>query len=345
MKKKATLRDVSRKAGVSQGTVSRVLNGRPVRVHPNTRDRVLSFAAELGYTPNRNAQALKTGRTGAIGLLARDLADGFVIDCLRSMEATLAQMKMQPSWITSSGMGNSDSEEMLASASRLPIDGLVVIESGELFTDAEILRFHAEENLPIVTVLRRVRGGYVSNVCIDVKQGMRKVVEHLVELGHSKIALCQPEAQTEMSLKRAEGFVETMRENGVPIREDWMPAIGRGTFEDGVRLGNRLLRSDDRPTAIIGWMDLVSFALVRVCAERGLRIPRDISIAGLENIRTAAYYNPPLTALDPDFELIGRRSIEMLNHQIEKNIPLFEATEETVIPRLVIRESTGPATT
>jgi LacI family transcriptional regulator, galactose operon repressor len=350
MRRKVTLLDVSRKARVSQGTVSRVLNDRPVRVNGKTRERIIRLAGEMGYSPNRNAQALKTGRSGALGVLAYYITDDFVIDCVRSMEKCFAERGLEVLWISCSQTPQPASSETLARVGALPIDGLIVIESGDLFSDRDILRLHAQENIPLVTVLRRVRGGYVSNVSIDNRAGMRKLVRHLLDLGHRDIAFCQDENRGEMALRREEAFVETLRDAGVPVREEWMPRHGnerwgKGSFEEGEKLASLLLDLPQRPTAVVGWNNVSVFALVRQCAARGLRVPEDISIAGLENIRIAEYYNPSLTALDPDFDKITNLAIEMLMAQIENETPLFDASEEIIVPRLIVRESTGPVRT
>ncbi len=341
MKKKVTLLDVGRRAGVSHGTVSRVLNNQPIRVSEKTRQRVLRVALELGYVPNRAAQSLKTGHTGTLTVIAYDITDAFVVECIRNMEAVLAHTHYRARWISCSRSPGQSSVEFMASLQAMPMDGLVVVESGRIISDSDILRFHAQTELQVVTLFRQIKGGHISSVVLDNELGTRLIMQHLLSLGHRKIAFCRDKHNHEGATIREHTYRTVLAESGVTCQSDWISA-STGTFEGGFEAARQILQATNRPTAIFCFNDLSAFGAIRACIQSGLRIPEDISVTGFDNIQMAACYNPSLTTIETNYAKVGQLAIQTLISQIEEETPLFEATQGIVEPALVIRESTGP---
>jgi DNA-binding LacI/PurR family transcriptional regulator len=333
--------DVGRRAGVSHGTVSRVLNNQPIRVSDKTRQRVLRVAQELGYVPNRAAQFLKTGRTGSITVIAYDITDAFVVECIRHMEAVLAQTNYRARWISCSRAPGQSSSEFMASLHAMPMDGLVVVESGRIISDSDILRFHAQSELQVLTLYRQIKGGHISSLVLNNELGTRLIMQHLLSFGHSRIGFCRDKHNHEGAMIRENTYRTMMSESGLAIRRDWV-SDSAGSFEGGYEAATRILQSAHRPTAIFCFNDLSAFGAIRACIQCGLRVPEDVSVAGFDNVQMAACYNPSLTTIETNYEEVGRLAIQTLISQIEQEAPLFEATQIVVDPKLVVRESTAP---
>ncbi len=342
MKKKVTLLDVGRRAGVSHGTVSRVLNNQPIRVSEKTRQRVLRVAQELGYVPNRAAQSLKTGRTGTLTVIAYDITDAFVVECIRYMEAVLTHTRYRARWISCSRTPGHSTAEFITSLQAMPMDGLVVVESQRIISDSDILRFHAQTELQVLTLFRQIKGGHVSSVILDNERGTRLIMQHLLGLGHRKIAFCRDKHNHEGAMIREHTYRTVLAEAGASCRRDWI-ADSTGTFEGGFEAASRILQSAIRPSAIFCFNDLSAFGAIRACIQCGLHVPKDISVTGFDNIHMAACYNPSLTTIETNFAEVGQLAIQTLISQIEEETPLFEATQVVIQPKLVTRESTGPA--
>ena len=340
---KATITDIARLVGVSHGCVSRVLRGVPISVSEETRNQIVETAKKLNYTPNYYAQALKSGRHNAIGVIAYNIGDAFAVDCIKAMESYLdANTDYRALWMSCSVTDKQTAkpEQILYEAAQY-VDGLIIISAMSRLKDAAILRFWAERHLPMVTVIRLIPGDIIPAVAMDEPRGTRLLVEHLIELGHKRIGFCYREnAANPYATLRFETFKKVIIEYGLEVDESLYAPVD-GTPESGYAAGERLLKLKVRPSAIIGFNDLVAFGLIRACFDAGLSIPNDISIAGHDDIHMAKVVTPPLTTVAADFAELSCISIEKLLEAIET--PDEERPVEQILtePKLMVRQSTG----
>jgi DNA-binding LacI/PurR family transcriptional regulator len=327
--------DVARLAGVSHQTVSRVLNDHP-NVRPATRGRVLAAIEELGYRPNLSARALASRRTNTIGVVAFDTtlygpastllgiehaarAAGYFVSIVSLRELTLASVS-----------------EAVEHLSLLSVDGLVVIAPQRSATSALL---ELPRHVPLVTV----EGSHdidVPVVCVDQRLGARRVTEHLLRLGHRTVwHIAGPPDWLEAE-GRVEGWREALTAAGAlqpePLVGDWSPL-------SGYRCGQVLAGQQDLTAVFVG-NDQMALGMLRAFAEAGIRVPEDVSVAGFDDIPEADFFAPPLTTVRQDFAEVGRRSIDTLLQQMDRDSEMRSTVAKVVVePHLVVRRSTARA--
>ncbi|MDN5996865.1 LacI family DNA-binding transcriptional regulator [Acidipropionibacterium jensenii] len=342
----ASQRDVAAVAGVSPQTVSRVLNGSE-RVLPATREKVLRAMEALGYVPNGAARALRYGRHGCLGLSSTDFSRTgeartvqAVVDAAaeRGFDTVLGQIGRPLD-----GMGSSEAFEIgyrsLLARTGLMVDGFVVqgIELG-----------HPESlpTVPVPLVVASSRPGPLTSVGCGQVEGVRRAVEHLLELGHRTVHCV---AGPESSLQAADrlcSWYQTLVDHGARVPE---PVPGDWGSESGYRAADRLL-ADPELTAVFCVNDEMAAGLMSALHERGLRIPEDVSVVGFDDVMAERLW-PRLTTVRQDFAEIGRRLIDELLRLIHgadavgqdaSGSSVAETTHLLVDSPLIIRDSSGP---
>ena len=333
--KRVTIRDVARFARVSHQTVSRFINGEN-HVAPWTRTRVEQAIAKLGFHPNHIARSLVTRRTKTVGLVMGDVASPFFPDVARGAEDVLAPAGY--SLILSSSRRNAERER--ANVRHLlerSTDGLI-LGAPQCPAD-ELAELAQRADVPLVFLNREVAGPRVAAVWIDWPSATREVATYLAGLGHRRVALVVP--------ARSDARVGN--------REDWYrPALARAglgpgrslilregmSLEGGYRAGVRLLALEPRPTAAICHNDVMAIGVLQACVQRRVRVPRDLSIVGWDDVPYASLVTPPLTTVRvPRYELgrtAARRLLDLLTGRPA------DATEAPLALELVRRESSGP---
>lgn len=334
--------DIARRAGVSHGAVSRVLNNKYIRCGKRTRDRILQIARELNYQPNPSAKALKTSRHFTISFLAYDITDAYVVECIGAIEAYLASTNYRSLWISASILGLKSPEQLLEKARNLPTDGLIVLESQSFISDLALLTLHGRDQMRICTMVRKIEGGHISSVTTDSAHEVELVVNHLAQLGHHEIAYCYGPENHPGTMVRLNAFQRLLKERRLPIQAEWfLPS--EGTVEGGYRAAKQILQCRTRPTAIVAHNDLAAFGCIRAAVEQGVAVPNQMSVAGFDDIRVAAYYNPSLTTIRPDYPALAKAAVDQMIMMIETNSKLFDAKHVVVQSQLCARESTAAA--
>lgn len=337
-----TILDIAKRAGVSHGTVSRVLNHKFIRCREQTRQEILRIAAELNYQPNQSARSLKTKTYNTIGFLSYDITDAFVVDCIGAIEEYLAHTNYRALWLSAKVHASKNRKDLLDKLRSLPIDGLIVIEADRLISDVELLTLHAREQMRITTLIRKTEGGHLSSVTLDNATGSRLLFGHLfLELGHRGIGFLYDANLHPGAITRFETYKRLVQESDLPVRKDWILPTD-GTVEGGYNAAKKLLSCAARPTAIIAYNDLSAFGCIRACVERGVRVPQTISVAGFDGIQMAAHYNPSLTTVASDYRALAKSAVNQMISVIEGRWELFQSEHVVVQPKLVIRESTSP---
>jgi LacI family transcriptional regulator len=330
-----TLRDVARRAGVHAGTASRALNPETRSlVNADTARRVMQAADELGYRPNPIARGLKTNRSFTIGVLVPDLTNPLFPPIVRGIEDALATEGY------TALLANSDNDpekERLhfETMKARQVEGFIMATAERdhpLFEDA------IAADVPIVLVNRTVDSSRAFAVITDDRKGAALAVDHLVGLGHTRIAHIVGPARYSTGRARHQGFIETMRAAGLKADRSIVRFTRTFTENEGARVFRKLLDDNKDFTAVFAGNDLLALGCYDVMAEGNLRCPEDISIVGFNDIPFMDKLRPPLTTVRiPHYE-IGSRAAELVLKRLRQ--PSAEPVTVQLEPELVVRGST-----
>jgi DNA-binding LacI/PurR family transcriptional regulator len=334
--RRPTISDVARQAGVSKGAVSFALNDRP-GVAPETRDRILAVARELGWTPSHRARALAASRALAVGLvIARPPetlgADPFFPGFIAGIESALAPLGQS---LLLQVVPDLDRE--LAGYRRLASEGRV---DGVFLTDLRVddprPALLAELRLPAVWVGPDCVGSDLPCVAVDDRPGIAAAVAHLVGLGHENIAHVAGPDSFVHGVSRREAWAAALQAAGLPegpcVRSDF-------SAQGGADATKELLDLPEPPTAIVYANDLMAIAGMSAAVSRGLDVPRDLSITGYDDTEVTAHLQPALTTVRTDAFAWGRAAADRLVAVVEGR---ETADAGLSPPHLVIRASTAP---
>jgi DNA-binding LacI/PurR family transcriptional regulator len=332
-----TINDVARAAGVSKGAVSFAFNNRP-GIAPETRERILETARQLGWSPSSRARALSVSRAFAVGLVMNRppetlRADPFFPSFIAGVEAELSEhgyaLLLQ---VVAEHEREHQSYRRLAEGGR--VDGVFVTD---LYVDDPRPALLAELGLPAVIVGPALGEAFWPAVGVDDAPGVVAAVEHLIGLGHTRIAHVAGPANMVHGQSRRRAWADTLRAAGLPegpsVETDF-------SAEAGAAATRELLAVDDAPTAIVFANDLMAIAGLAVAVALGLTVPTDLSVVGFEDTELAAHVQPPLTTVSTDVIGWGRAAAKRL-------LELVDGRPGTDVhlrpPQLVVRGSTGPA--
>lgn len=336
----ATLKDIAQKIGVSVTTVSRGLAGYN-DVAEETRDRIKTAAAELGYFPNVTAQRLQKQRTDTLGFIMPTFgprfSDPFFSEFIAGIgnEAAVHDYDL----LVSTHAPDSEDERnaYLRAVKKGWVDGLIVVRTRE--DDARI-QLLCEHDFPFVAFGRTSDSLDFHYVDEDSEAGMRLLVQHFINLGHERIAFISPPVGLMFGRYRLQGFYDTMQANDLSIRSEWV-VTGDMTQRGGAEAVGPLLALNPRPTAIIGGNDLMAIGAINRIQQEGLQVGQDIAVGGFDDIPLAAYMTPPLTTIHQPIYEIGKATCAMLIDVINGRSPQNPHTLLT--PALVVRASSGKA--
>lgn len=339
----ATIDEVAERAGVARGTVSKVLSG-AYYVSAQTREKVERAAAELGYRPNLAARALSKGRTFVVGLLIpydpdQLFADPHLLDIIRGVEAAANQRDYNVLLSTAHRPNDPASAYSRVLRSNY-VDGLIVHEGANMsLIDAQL----RQQPSPWVVSGYSTPGSDAYCVHADDAMISGALAEHLITLGHRRIAIISSEPRPRAFDERLRGFQATLAQHGCTVTSDWID-FGDMSVASGYAAAERLLgaqsRSDERPTALWALNDRMALGALQWAHERGVRVPDDLSIAGFDDIGAAALSQPSLTTVRLPSYREGQEAIDLLFRLLDG----AEAPRETLVPTdVIIRSSTGPA--
>lgn len=332
---RVTINDVARTSGTSKKTVSRVLNNEP-NVRDAVRDRVLAAMADLNYRPLTSARSLATNRSFMIGLLYDNLSPSYIMEVqagvLAACEAQHYSMMVQPLVSTAPDLV----ERVEDILSRHRPDGLILTPP---ITDHPQLLAHLRNNgLPFASIAPHHPEDCIG-VMLREREAAAAMVEHLVALGHRRIAHIIGDPKHGAGVWRLAGFRDGMQRAGLKENPRYM-VQGRFSFESGVAAARQLLALKQRPTAIFAADDDMATGAIWAAAEAGVSVPSEISICGFDDTNIATQVWPPLTTVHQPVREMGRRATEELLLHVQGK---GEARMVEVGYEMRIRASTAPA--
>jgi len=310
MNKKASVRDVAREAGVSIGSVSRVLNG-GTYVSPELETKVRAAVEKLGYRPDANARNLRTGSSKTIGCLIPELANPLYAAYVSAIEARLQESGYMLLLGNTRGSVAREQELMRLFASR-GMDGIIATPLNEAPGPATDI--FAQCQLPLV-ILDRDLPIERDVIAVDHRSGVRQAIEYLFSLGHERIALFTPGALIRPGKERIAGYHEAYAAAGRTADPRMVKEINPrllSSYDDM----KTLLALDKPPTAVIGLGTRILSAALRAAYEAGLSVPHDLSVIAIGTPETLEFAHPPMTMLRFDLEEHGRIAAEMILDRI-----------------------------
>jgi len=330
---KSTLRDVARRAGVSVTTVSNVVRGWPY-ISDATRARVQRAIAELNYSPDPIAQGLRTGRTQVIGFIVPDIANPHFAAMVSIVE-DVAHEQGYSVLVFSTHEDSAREADCIRRVAHGWGDGLLIVQAAPTNQlDPRALP------VPVVGI-DRVPGDFAGAGCtVDNSAVAELAVRHLAELGHRRIAHLSGPPRALPAQARAAGYRRWMGALGLDYRYA-SSNPGVWSAQEGYRATGALLDEGERPTALFASNDRLAIGAAHALRERGLRVPEDVSLVGVDDIETSRYLNPPLTSVRQPLEAMARAGIDLLLRLIEGKQTPAEASI-TLAPTLVVRASTAP---
>jgi DNA-binding LacI/PurR family transcriptional regulator len=333
-----SIKDIAKAAGVSHSTVSRALSDSPL-VKAETKTRIQRLAREMGYSPDARARSLVMGQTRTLGVVVTAIADPFAAEMVQGIESAAHNHDYTVILCSS----NAEPEREIAAVEMLKskrVDGVIVTSSrvGGLY------REHLERiGVPIVLINNHSEnsGRYTYGVSVDNQHGGHMATAHLIQLGHRRIAYISRPSDHSSNVGRLTGYRKALAEAGIPF-DPGLVVPGTGRAGGGERALPVLMALDEPPTAVFCYNDMTAIGLLRAAREAGLRVPRDLSVVGFDDITLASYACPPLTTIAQPKAEMGRRALQMVLALMTTKDPAEEGfSDVTVKGRLVVRESSA----
>lgn len=342
--KRPTQIDVAHLAGVSRATVSYVVNGLTdgrVPISEDTRQRVLDAVAKLGYVPDARAQSLRSGDTNTIGLIIPDIRNPHFWEHAEGVEQE-ARASGYHLLLSDMALNSEYADEIFRDLSRRRIDGLVLM--GSIIDQSEearrIFAGLRKRQLPVVEISDHPLDYDVDFVMSDYRAATREIMSYLLSLQHRRIGIIYGVASPVLAEDRLQPYQEGLQAGDLPVDQDLIARCGP-TIEDGYQAALQLLKLPARPTALIAINDLLAIGALRAAGDLGLSVSRDLSLVGFDDIQMAKYLMPRLTTVAKDSIRVGREAVRQLLIRIAD--PDLPRQKMSIPPRLIIRESTGPA--
>jgi LacI family transcriptional regulator len=322
------LRDVAELARVDISVVSRTLNDHPrLSIRPETRQRILDAAAELGYRPNSAARSLKLAKTMALGLIVPDVRNVAYAAITEGAE----ERALETGYVLVVAPG-SITERVRMLEGR--VDGLLIATA----TSEWIVPEHVPRTMRAVLINRR-EGGSIPSVTVDDETGAAQATKFLIELGHRRLGHVAGPQNTDTARRRKTGFVESLQTSGLALEERWV-AEGPYSESGGYSAALRILNRKPRPTALFATNLMTTIGAMAAIRRLGLRIPADISIVGYDDSPLAMYLEPPLTTVRMPLREMGAHAVDVL-----LSVITGEKVDDVMLdipPELVVRGSAAP---
>jgi len=326
-----TIYDIAKAAGVGKSTVANALTGKGT-VSEATRQRILQLAREMGYRPSLVARNLSQHKTLTIALILPHLTNPFYPEIVEAVENNVREHDYQ-TLICNTHYDFALAREQMDRLISRWIDGYIIMGTSMELTD---ISRYVKQGLPVVLCdwQENESAPGIAQVSVDFYRAGQLAAEHLLELGHRRVAVIVDVPQQTL---RLEGFQSIALAAGIPLPPE-MIEQGDSTLESGYAAAKRLLARPVLPTAIFATNDWMAVGAMEAVLEKGLRVPQDISIVGLDDIVISAHLRPPLTTIAIPKTRLAKEATELLLGQINGNEDML--VSRLVEPHLVVRQST-----
>ncbi|MFO8036148.1 MAG: LacI family DNA-binding transcriptional regulator [Anaerolineales bacterium] len=329
-----TIKDVARKAQVGVGTVSRVINKSPA-VSKATRKKVEQAIRDLNYAPNPNARRLSLGKTWHIAVVLPYLTLPSYVERLRGIQEALSNTDYKPI-LYSVGTPEQRDEYFHSLSHKNHVDGLLAISLSP--TQEQAQRF-LQNHIPVVLI--DARHDQLSHVFVDDVHGGKLATEHLIDLGHERIAYISDYLdypfQKSAAANRYQGYRQTLQDHSLPYREGYFVQGEQGR-ENAKTMAKQLLSLEDPPSAIFTSCDTQAIGVLDAAKEIGLKVPGDVSVIGYDGVSESEFVD--LTTIAQPLYGSGHIAANMLLHLLASSSPTFKSHQLPV--KVIQRGTTGP---
>ncbi|MDO9546105.1 MAG: LacI family DNA-binding transcriptional regulator [Pelolinea sp.] len=327
-----TIKEVAQQAGVSISTVSHVVNGTRF-VSDDLKARVLSSMKDLDYQPNRIARSLRRKQTNSLGLIISDITNPFFAEIAWSIE-NISFLEKYSLFLCNTNSKYEKEVFYINQLSEWQVDGIILISPK---IDTSYLKILEERNIPVVLVDNESPEGNYDVVKIDNYLGGKMAADHLIALGHKRIACISGPFMHNITYERVEGYKDSLREHGLIVDEK-MILTGNFDVASGLQCANNFFEMDERPTAIFACNDQMAVGVIQSAAAHNLKVPDDISLVGFDDINLSRYTVPPLTTISQPLHEIGEQALNCMIEKIKD--PNKSPKTITLNLRLAERQST-----
>ncbi|BBH24447.1 catabolite control protein A [Paenibacillus baekrokdamisoli] len=321
--------DVATQAGVSAATVSRVLNGNS-QVKQRTREKVKRAILELGYYPNAVAKNLRSQKSMMIGIIVPDINASYYTDIIKGIENMAYSRKYRVIICDAKNDREHELEYLNLLISRT-IDGMILATT--LLTDEELGSF-SDRGYNVALIGRNIEHDGIPCIFTDNVKFSREVVYHLVEQGHRDIVFLSGYAESVDSYERLEGYLKGLKEYTIPFRPE---LVENGDFNEtgGYEAMNRLFDKGLLFTAVYAANDEMALGVYRACRERGIQIPQQLAIVGVDNNRISKYLSPTLSTVNqPKYTMGAVIAEKLIDQMVEKefnDMRVFKVDSELIV--------------
>jgi DNA-binding LacI/PurR family transcriptional regulator len=329
-----TIDDIAKMAGVSKTTVSRVINQKP-DVHPNTRKRINDLIEEVNFHPNLFATGKTSHKINHIGLIvpyttSSILSNQFYVGVLQGI---LDEVERRDHYLLFCYVHQTNYREIYE---QKRVEGFILLSPAALHHS--IILELEDANIPFISTAKVMDEPEIPYVDIDNVKGAELAVDHLLELGHRKIAFAGKPILSS-NHDRLFGYRQTLQNNNVPINEAYVQAVDVSSIETGYNMMLKLLALEDPPTAVFSSCDVMAFGAMKAINEKGLKVPDDISIVGFDDIPLSRNMTPSLTTVrQPAIEKGAIAAGKLIDFLVNGK----SLDTEILDVELVVRDSTGP---
>lgn len=326
-----SIKDVAKECNVSIAAVSRALNNSK-GISEETKKYILNVCEAMGYRPNSAARSLILNKTHMIGLIIPDITNQYYAFISKGVSAFLE--KLGYGLVLCNSDRNKRNEAMYCDfLAEKRVDGVILIPIRSNRQDYHIFEQYA---IPLVLVDNCVNDLNVSFITNDHYAGTRKVIQHMLDQGYRRIGAILGDRTSSASNDRLKGYLDVMRENQLNVDEGIL-LNSNATFDDGIRYAKELIKQ--KVDAIFAINDTVAIGVVKYCYENGIHIPKELGLAGYDDIEQAAMLPVALTTVNQQKFVVGEKAAEVLINEI--NHPALLKQKVILQPELVVRKSCG----
>ncbi len=333
-----TIKDIAKRTEVSHSTVSRALHGSPL-IAQDTSERIRQVARELGYLPSAAARSLKTNRSQALGVILSSVEDPFFSEVLQGIEE-VAQKACYSLFIAASQHDPEREQAIVQAMSEHRVDGVIICSAS---FKSEQRRQFLTYGVPIVVVNNQAAEDYRYSIYHDDVDGSRQITQHLLDLGHRRIAYLGNSSSGRTTLDRLNGFKLAMNAAGKTVADKYIHEVAGGGPTDGIAGVEYFLSLAHRPTALICYNDMMAIGVLKGLQAAGINVPDDFSVTGFDNIIFSAYTQPPLTTFNQPKRFIGAEAARLVLELLEMPTggDSVEPKVRMLKGQLLIRETTA----